>query len=541
MKRFVFSVAALGLIWGMVFPSHVWGASASDPVLHYTFDTDEGGIVSDASGNGRTATVNGATWVADGMYGGAYRFDSKTQTITATDAGLPSGDAPRSATAWMKLDANYDVEKVTWMLSYGTAGFNLNDFVLGFDWRQDRDQVFFSPGGSCFLSERKIPVAGTWIHVAYTYGGNGDHHLYLDGEPSDGMSELGGPVNTILSGVLLLGGHPESIGPDGGYLDDVRIYDRELSPEEIAELADPSSGLLLHYTFDTDEGGIVSDASGNGRTATVNGATWVADGMYGGAYRFDSKTQTITATDAGLPSGDAPRSATAWMKLDANYDVEKVTWMLSYGTAGFNLNDFVLGFDWRQDRDQVFFSPGGSCFLSERKIPVAGTWIHVAYTYGGNGDHHLYLDGEPSDGMSELGGPVNTILSGVLLLGGHPESIGPDGGYLDDVRIYGRALSPEEIAELAVAPVESLESSWPSFAPEMNSIVKTSSREGGVEIRWASIPGKTYEILWAPDLNSGFSVIASGLVATGTEMVYLHVVPGDLQKGFFGIRVQTHR
>ena len=302
-----------------------------------------------------------------------------------------------------------------------------------------------------------------------------------------------------------------------------------------------ASDPVLYYTFDTDEGGIVSDASGNGRTATVNGATWVADGMYGGAYRFDSKTQTITATDAGLPSGDAPRSATAWMKLDANYDVERVTWMLSYGTAGFHLNDFVLGFDWRLDRDQVFFSPGGSCFLSERKIPLAGTWIHVAYTYGGNGDHHLYIDGVPSDGMSELGGPVNTILSGVLLLGGHPESIGPDGGYLDDVRIYDRVLSPEEIAELAEPSLESPEASERTRAPEMKGIVQASSREDGVEIRWASIPGQTYEILWTPDLKTGFSVIDSGLVATGTEMVYLHLIPGDLPKGFFGIRLQKSR
>lgn len=304
---------------------------------------------------------------------------------------------------------------------------------------------------------------------------------------------------------------------------------------------------ILHYTFDTDEGGIVSDASGNGRTATVNGATWVADGVDGGAYRFDSKTQTITATDAGLPSGDSPRSVSAWMKLDANYDAEKVTWMLSYGTEGFNLNDVVLGFDWRQGRNQVFFSPGGSCFLSEQKIPEAGTWVHVAYTYGGNGDHHLYINGLPSDGMSELGGPINTILSGVLLLGGHPESIGPDGGYLDDVRIYDRALSPEEIVKLAVSyegssvelPIDS--SGESSFTPELNGIVKTTSRENGVEIRWASIPGKTYELLWTSDLNSGFSVIASDLLATGTEMSYIHLFAEKSPIGFFGIRIQKNR
>ena len=504
-------------------------------LVHYTFDKDEGGIVTDDSGNGRTAKVNGATWVADGARGGAYRFDSKTQTLTATDAGLPSGDAPRSVAAWMKLDVDYSDEKVTWMLSYGTAGFNLNDFVLGFDWRQDRDQFFFSPGGSCFLSERKVPAPGTWVHVAYTYGGNGAHHLFIDGQPSDGLSELWGPVDTLLSGVLLLGGHPESIGPDGGYLDDVRIYDRVLSAEEIAELAVPEEqsggGLLVHYTFDRDEGDIVTDDSGNGRTAKVNGATWVADGARGGAYRFDSKTQTITATDAGLPSGDAPRTMAAWLKLDVSYS-NGVVEFLSYGTPGFNLNQSGLGFDWRLGRDCVQFSPGGTCFLSDRKLPAPGMWVHVAYTYEGNGEHHLFVDGQPADGMSELWGPVDTRLSGLLLMGGHPEAPAMDGGYLDDVRIYDRVLSAEEIAELASAPVD-----YPPI-PEMNGIVRTTALDDGVEIRWASIPGKTYELLWASDLISGFSVIASNLVATGAEMSFTHQLFGAEPTGFYTIRIR---
>ena len=209
-----------------------------------------------------------------------------------------------------------------------------------------------------------------------------------------------------------------------------------------------TNGMLLHYPFDADEAGIVTDASGNGRTGIVNGATWVADGARGGAYRFDSNTQNITATDAGLPSGDAPRSIALWMKIDTNYP-GGCTGMLGYGTDGYDYQFNGLGFDWRLDRDRVYFTPGGACFLAEQQVPEPGTWFHVVYTYGGNGDHHLYVDGQPSDGMSELEGPVNTVLSDLLLLGGHPNGEGPAGGYLDDVRIYGRVLSGEEIAKLA--------------------------------------------------------------------------------------------
>jgi hypothetical protein len=209
-----------------------------------------------------------------------------------------------------------------------------------------------------------------------------------------------------------------------------------------------ADGLVLHYTFDNDEGDRVPDASGNGRTAKVNGAAWVADGALGGAYRFDNNSQNLTATDAGLPSGDAPRTLAMWLKMDKN-QAKGCTGMLGYGTNGFNRQSTGIGFDWRENRDRVYFSPGGACFLSESKLPAPGTWLHAAYTYDGSGAHHLYINGLPNDGMSELGGPVSTLLSGVLLLGGQPGGEGPDGGYLDDVRIYDRALSQAEVAALA--------------------------------------------------------------------------------------------
>ncbi len=206
-------------------------------------------------------------------------------------------------------------------------------------------------------------------------------------------------------------------------------------------------GLILYYPFDEDLGEVVEDASGGGRTGQVHGATWESDGARGGAYRFDNNRQSITATDTGLPSGDSPRSIAAWMKLNVEYP-DGLTSFLGYGTQGYHSQFTGLGFDWRLNRDQVYFSPGGACFLSERRLPAPGTWIHVAYTYGGNGAHHLYIDGARSDGMSELGGPVNTTPSGLLLLGGDANASGPDGGYLDEVMIFDRELTAEEVGEV---------------------------------------------------------------------------------------------
>ena len=495
-------------------------------ILHYPFDEDLGGTVLDASGGGRTGQVNGATWVPDGAHGGAYRFASTLETITAPDAGLPAGDAPRTIAAWMKIEQTYP-ERVTWMLSYGTSRFN-QQAILGYDWRQGRDCFFFSQYGACFLSAAPAGDLGTWVHVAYTYGGQGRHHLYVNGQPSDGMNELQGALNTVLSGVLRLGAPPVSAGPDGGYLDEVMIFNRELTPAEVATLpqgaapvqmtetvsgdcpgtitrvwtatdgcgntasatqvitrvstaapvlvgvpqdmeiacgapvppppvvtalaapgceAAPLPGLILHYPFDEDLGGTVLDASGGGRTGLVDGATWVPDGAHGGAFRFNSNQQCITATDAGLPAGDAPRTIAAWVRLDTAMP-DTSTGLIFYGKRYFFNQESGVGVDGRQDRDRFFFSQGGACFLSQRKVGDVGQWVQVAYTYGGAGRHHLYVNGEASDGANELSSGLNTVLDGILRVGGQPWDTGLAGISVDEVMIFDRELSPAEVVAL---------------------------------------------------------------------------------------------
>ncbi len=440
---------------GVMLALVLWGQAAAAGLtdgllLHYTFDVDEGVVVTDGSGSGRFGWIHGAAWASDGVRGGVLRFENSRQYLVADDAGLPAGDSPRTMALWVKLDA-LGSHPLTTLLTYGRETWNQMS-GLGMDWRVGRAHAYFTQCGGVALSQWRMTEPGQWHHLAYVYEGEGRHRFYVDGAGTDGMSELRGRLDTQLSGAVVLGAYPTGDGPNGGAVDDVRIYSRALAPAEIAALAEqdqppPATGPVLHYTFDRDEGGIVTDDSGNGRMAIVNGATWVADGARGGAYRFDSNQQTILATDAGLPNGDSPRTLAMWMKIDRDYP-GGVTGMFSYGTPQYNQQS-GLGYDWRLDRDRYMFSQSGACFLSDRQVVPPGTWAHVAYTYAGNGRHHLFVNGQPSDGMSELWGPVNTTLSGLVRMGGHPNGEGPDGGYLDDVRVYNRVLSPTEIAELA--------------------------------------------------------------------------------------------
>jgi hypothetical protein len=500
-------------------------------VMYYSFN-EPGAIVLDESGYGRTGQVNGATWIQDGVCGGAYRFDSIHQMITATDANLPSGDEARTASLWIKLDRTYP-DNSTEYFSYGTRSQNqLNSLAV--DWRLDRDQFNFSQHGGVFLSNQRMDQTGRWYHVAYTYQGGGAHGFYIDGVRSDGMSELGGGLNTHLSGVLTMGGHaqnPGSRGPESGYLDEVMMFNRVLTPAEIQQLAQathlstpitytehvvgvcpqiitrvwsatdgcgntasatqtitvvdttppvlvgvpedatiecgetvpkppvvtatdagsadhaPPSipGLVMYYSFN-EPGAIVLDESGYGRTGQVNGATWIPDGVCGGAYRFDHTNHSITATDAGLPGGNTARSVSWWFSLPALYD-DGGTDMLSYGTRQYG-QYFYFAVDWRVGRDQLAFSPWGWVFLSSERISQTDRWYHAVFTYDGAGGKKFYLNGVERSGMSE-GGAFNTVLSGRLRLGPDDISAHPFLGKLDEVMIFDRALTEGEAQALA--------------------------------------------------------------------------------------------
>ena len=60
---------------------------------------------------------------------------------------------------------------------------------------------------------------------------------------------------------------------------------------------DPLAQVLL--PFDTQDETSAKDYSGFGNDAEVIGATWVPDGIVGGAYHFDGKDDAIVISDGG--------------------------------------------------------------------------------------------------------------------------------------------------------------------------------------------------------------------------------------------------
>jgi len=203
-------------------------------------------------------------------------------------------------------------------------------------------------------------------------------------------------------------------------------------------------GLLGHWTFDAVRDGIAEDSSGEGRHAKVHGATQT-EGHVSGALMFDGQDDYVELGDLG-----EHRAATIafWMKTD---DVDR--------TGGWQ--GLVTSDAWEEG---VFHIPLGRDFidvylhlgdqrrgrLSSSRL-AAGLWHHVAIVADTEARTlELFTNGVQED-MSDL-----LQFSGVIKLLKQVVGREFDGtkssryfrGAIDDVQIYGRALSAAEVRAL---------------------------------------------------------------------------------------------
>lgn len=139
----------------------------------------------------------------------------------------------------------------------------------------DNDQLQVAGRGASLTSKSHF-TTGRWYHVAAVDNGS-FITLYVDGE-------VEGQINSSTKGAIDLGWDWEggfAIGNScsnrimNGYLSEVRIWQRELSPVELKNnqcYVDPASpGLIAYWRFNGSEGTTVPDLTGHGYDAIANG------------------------------------------------------------------------------------------------------------------------------------------------------------------------------------------------------------------------------------------------------------------------------
>ncbi len=201
------------------------------------------------------------------------------------------------------------------------------------------------------------------------------------------------------------------------------------------------AGLVGWWTFDEPSGTVAHDSSGNGNDGTLAGAvTWVA-GKLDGALDFPgSASAYVTVPDApSLAITDAITMA-AWLNPRATGDYR---WFIAKQTYGTNQGwDLTLtptnGIECGLAMNNAWTYRATTATISN------GTWVHVVGQYSPP-FMRVYINGKLSEEWNVGTAKINTNSFNLLI--GKASHGQPYAGSADDVRIYNRALTVEEIQQ----------------------------------------------------------------------------------------------
>jgi hypothetical protein len=221
----------------------------------------------------------------------------------------------------------------------------------------------------------------------------------------------------------------------------------------------PTNGLVGWWPFNAN----ANDESGNGNNGTVNGATLTTDrfGQSNKAYDFNGTNNKIIVTNSNSLQLNNQATFSLWVKIDTlNYDVGSQSFtgrLIDKTTPGAN-DGFLIDY-WHitnpslpqyvcsGNLSKLRSLMGGSIVLSNCLDPYSN-WINHLITFN-NGVVKKYANGILLDSMittsSNIQQNLNDLVFGYQTSGNSNTWLN---GKLDDIGIWDRALTQQEISDL---------------------------------------------------------------------------------------------
>ena len=427
-------------------------APASDPnlVAWWTFDEGMGDTALDWSGNGNHGILFGPTWTIPGVLGdaavnftGSSRVAIQNLTYEGTDYREVTVSLWIRTAIWnSQYIASFDRDQ------YWRVGINLNGVGPGLvGWH------VLTSNGQIDLSSTTRVDNGAWHHVCGVFD-NGRVLVYIDGQ-LEGSVTSGTTFGTgnVRYGILGVNNNATTFNgatgigsPIAGDIDDMRIYDRALTQEEIVVVMrgdpllawgpSPSDGSTPDADNSTPLSWSAGDSAsshevyfGTDRDAVKNADT--SDTM--GIYRGSQNSTSFTPAE-GLEWGTGP----FYWRVDENNADGSVTTgrVWSFTVADFILvDDFESYTDNDADNEAIW-----QHWIDGFGVPTNGSQVgnlmppYAERTIVKSGSQSMPLTYDNIAGVSDsrgeltLAAPRNWTAHGVgelsLWFRGYPESVG---------------------------------------------------------------------------------------------------------------------
>lgn len=230
----------------------------------------------------------------------------------------------------------------------------------------------------------------------------------------------------------------------------------------VVDGADLLSTNLLHWTLDEGSGTNVLDSSGAGRDGVLAGTpNWQTNGVLGGALRFSGTNDYARQTSGtNFLNGLKEFSLSLWVNSAATNTSQGI---FSASDSGIPPGGTTLSLSTKTsatcgNSTNVIEATVSTTTGSVRRISAGNVmtngWQHLVLTWSNGLAPALFVNGQmdqPGSSFDALSGTLNNCPD---FLTGRGPADSPNSwtGWLDDVRVFPRALNAREIAVLAALP-----------------------------------------------------------------------------------------
>ena len=340
---------------------------------------------------------------------------------------------------------------------------------------------------SNLVYSRSSVIDDTWHHGVFTVT-NGSQKLYVDGILNDSRTDaFTSALDTISIGVDY---DLSSASHFPGSIDDVRVYNRVLSASEVYQLytagtatvnapvEDPlSQSLRGYWKLDDGSGTNATDSSGNANTLAMTGSPgWVTGNIGPSALDFSGSGQYLSVADPASGVLDfangADFSLTGWFNRDT-FTADHT--IVAKKTDQATNAGYVVWIDASTDTVNFEISDGTYTYEADSTTTFTSTgWHHFTAVWDDSRGASVYIDGglngSTETSTSSIGDLSN---ANAFRIGAESDAGVPFDGKLDDIRVYGYALSADEVKKLynTTSPAQPVDTSlvghWTFDGPDI--------------------------------------------------------------------------
>ena len=442
-----------------------FGASSnkwmSDGLVGYwKFDesaTTSGAI--DSSGNGNGGAYEGNASSTVGKFGKGSSFYGDGDSINCGSGDSLDNLSEKTICSWIKPKTNvgdfsYLVGKDS---GTGLTGWNLYLEGASLFWYQ-------SFGTGAIVTDSNYDVAvGEWQYVCLATDSQtnlANTSFWVNGvkygELTDVTSQSGAMTNDSSYNLLIGSADNGTVGYEGE-MDELRIYNRILSPRELKKLYEWAPGPVAYWKFDEKSGttaydSVATSSTAGGNDGSISGASWTR-GKYGGGLEFDGSNSVVDTGSKSAIDDLGPLSVSAWIYPRSLGESSLGTVIAKSESGGAGNGSWYINL--RTNNQFAFakeFASDGMLVYSSNNAISFNEWQYITINWNGGNDAsadvEMYVNGILlSHSYDQDGGTAQSDSAKTLYIGNDTYSSRTFDGLIDDVRIYNYARTQKQILQ----------------------------------------------------------------------------------------------